>query len=54
MKTITIFLLPYKKYTLFVFMVHIDNLHRTVAGHGNTLHSLNYNQYRVWICKRYE
>jgi len=35
------------KYSLFVFMVHIDNLHRTVAGQGNTFYSLTYNQYKV-------
>jgi len=35
------------KYTLFVFMVHIDNLHRTVAGQGNTYYPLTYNQHRV-------
>jgi len=35
-------------------MVHIDNLYRTVADQGNTLYPLTYNQYRVWICKRYK
>jgi len=34
-------------------MVHIDNLNRGVAGQGNTLYLLTYNQHRVWICKRY-
>jgi hypothetical protein len=44
------------KCTLFVFMnmVHIDNLNRTVAGQVNTYYPLTYNKNSVRICKRYK
>jgi hypothetical protein len=32
---------------LFVFMVHTDNLDRTVTGQGNTLYPLTNNQYSM-------
>jgi len=40
--------------TLFVFMVHIDNLNRTVPGHGNIYYPFTYNQHSVGICKGYK